>query len=110
MPTAKPYEMGGKRVSIAQVEVTGFQELPQRRDEILDALQRQCQREGLALACVMITDVVEGLSHLLCRGENWILDAFPFARQGEGEFDLEDIVSRKKQLVPTLHAVMEEIK
>lgn len=106
----KTYEMGGKHVSIAQVEVTGFQELPQRRDEILDALQRQCQREGLALACVMITDVVEGLSHLLCRGENWILDAFPFARQGEGEFDLEDIVSRKKQLVPTLHAVMEEIK
>ena len=59
----KKYEMGGKQVSIAQVEVTGFQELPSRRDEILVALQSQAQREGLALACVMITDIVEGVSH-----------------------------------------------
>jgi manganese-dependent inorganic pyrophosphatase len=104
----KKYEMGGKNVSIAQVEVTGFQELPSRRDEILGALQNQAQREGLALACVMITDIVEGVSILLCQGENWILASLPFARQGEHEFDLEDIVSRKKQLVPTLHAVLEE--
>ena len=104
----KTYEMGGKQVSIAQVEVTGFQELPQRREGIMVALGQQCQREGLALACVMITDVVEGMSHLLCRGESWILASLPFARQGEYEFDLEDIVSRKKQLVPTLHAVLEE--
>ena len=104
----KKYEMGGKQVSIAQVEVTGLQELPSRRSQILDALQSQAQREGLALACVMITDIVEGVSHLLCQGENWILASLPFARLGENEFDLEDIVSRKKQLVPTLHAVLEE--
>lgn len=104
----KKYEMGGKQVSIAQVEVTGFQELPQRREEIFSALERQREREGLALACLMVTDVVEGLSHLLCQGENWILASLPFARQGENEFDLHEIVSRKKQLVPTLVAVMEE--
>ena len=104
----KKYEMGGKKVSIAQVEVTGLQELPSRRDDLLTALDQQRRREGLALACLMVTDVVEGQSHLLCQGESWILASLPFARQGENEFNLDDIVSRKKQLVPTLHAVLEE--
>lgn len=104
----KHYEMGGKSVSIAQVEITGFQELPQRRDELLATLTRQCRAEGLALACLMVTDVVQGVSHLLCQGDSWVLASLPFARISEYEFDLDDIVSRKKQLVPTLHAVMEE--
>ena len=56
----------------------------------------------------MITDVVLGRSHLLCRGENWILTALPFTRVAEGEFDLGNMVSRKKQLVPVLMAVLEE--
>lgn len=104
----KTYEMGGKSVSVAQVEVTGLQELPQRRADLLDALDQQRQREGMALACLMVTDVVEGQSRLLCQGESWILASLPFARQSENEFDLDDIVSRKKQLVPTLVAVLEE--
>jgi hypothetical protein len=32
----------------------------------------------------------------------------PFARAGDDEFDLADIVSRKKQLVPALHAALED--
>lgn len=106
----KTYEVGGTSISIAQVEVTGLQELPQRRDELLVALKHQREREGLALACLMVTDVVLGFSHLLCEGESWIRTSLPFARIGEHEFDLEGIVSRKKQLVPTLVAVLEEAR
>ena len=56
----------------------------------------------------MVTDVVMGRSHLLCRGENWILQSLPFIRLADGEFDLDDMLSRKKQLVPVLMAVLEE--
>jgi manganese-dependent inorganic pyrophosphatase len=106
----KAYQMGGNAVSIAQVEVTGFQELPGRRDELLEAMEARRTREGLALFALMITDVVTGRSHLLCQGENWILAALPFRRLADKEYDLDDIVSRKKQLVPTLLAVLEETR
>jgi manganese-dependent inorganic pyrophosphatase len=104
----KVYEIGGRRLSIAQVEVAGIQELPHRRDDLLAALAEQRRREPLALACLMVTDVVAGQSRLLCQGETRILAALPFPRVGPHEWDLGPIVSRKKQLVPALHAVLEE--
>jgi manganese-dependent inorganic pyrophosphatase len=106
----KSYQMGGLEVSVGQVEVTGLQELPERREELLAAMDERRLREGLSLIGLMVTDVVTGRSHLLARGEPWILRALPFTRVAEGEFDLEDIVSRKKQLVPTLMAVLEEAR
>jgi manganese-dependent inorganic pyrophosphatase len=104
----KSYQMGGLSVSIGQVEVTGLQELPDRRAELLETMEQRRQSEAHALICLMITDVVAEHSVLLCQGESRILGALPFARVGENEFDLEDMVSRKKQLVPSLHAVLEE--
>ncbi len=104
----KSYHMSDTLVSIGQVEVTALQELPERRGDLLSALDKRKQREGLALICLMVTDVVMGRSHLLCRGENWILQSMPFTRIADGEFDLDDMVSRKKQLVPVLMAVLDE--
>lgn len=106
----KTYQMGGNNVSIGQVEVTGLQSLPHRREELLAAMEERRQREALAMIGLMVTDVVTGHSHLLCRGEKWILAALPFTRVADGEYDLEDMVSRKKQLVPTLHAVLEDVR
>jgi manganese-dependent inorganic pyrophosphatase len=106
----KSYQMGGESVSIGQVEVGSLDELPHRRAELLEALNERRQREALALICLMVTDVVTGRSHLLCSGESWILTSLPFTRVADGEYDLEDMVSRKKQLVPTLHAVLEEAR
>jgi manganese-dependent inorganic pyrophosphatase len=105
----KRYEMGGKSISIAQVEVPGFQALPETRAALLEALDARRQSEGLALICLMVTDVVSVRSRLLCRGETPILAALPFPRSGDAEWDLGSMVSRKKQLVPVLHDLLEEI-
>jgi manganese-dependent inorganic pyrophosphatase len=106
----KNYEMAGKAVSIAQVEVTGFGELPDRKPDLLGALDARRAQESLALICLMVTDVVTIQSRLLCRGEAAILGSLPFARQDESEFDLGRIVSRKKQLVPALQSAIEELE
>ena len=106
----KSYQMGGVSVSIGQVEVTSLQELPVRRDELLAALDERREREGLSLVCLMVTDVVLGRSRLLCRGDKRLLSALPFTRVADGEFDLGDTVSRKKQLVPGLEAVLADLR
>jgi manganese-dependent inorganic pyrophosphatase len=104
----KAYDMSGRRVSIGQVEVAGFQELPGRREELLATLAERQEREELALLCLMITDVVAGRSRLLAAGELGILRSLPYVRLGEGEWDLGEAVSRKKQLVPALSAVLDD--
>lgn len=104
----KAYTMGGHSISLAQVEATGFGSLPARREEILAAMEEWRQREGLAFFGLMVTDVVTGKSKMLTRGDKWIIAILPFDRSGEGEYDLEDMVSRKKQLVPALSALLDE--
>ena len=106
----KSYEMAGKAVSVAQVEVTGFQELPERKADLLAALEARVERENLALICLMVTDVITIQSRLLCRGDQNIRAGLPFARQGPSEFELGSIVSRKKQLVPTLQGALEDLE
>ena len=106
----KNYEMADKAVSVAQVEVTGFQELPDRKASLLGALDARREREGLALICLMVTDVITIQSRLLCRGDQALLADLPFARVDAGEFDLGSIVSRKKQLVPALQGALEDLE
>ena len=105
----KNYEMAGHPVSVAQVEVTGFQELPERKADLLAVMDARRDREGLALICLMVTDVVTIQSRLLCRGEQGLLAGLPFARVDPAEFDLAGVVSRKKQLVPALQGALEEL-
>ncbi len=106
----KNYEMAGKMVSVAQVEVTGFGELPERKRDLLEALDARRERDNLALICLMVTDVVTIQSRLLCRGDSAILGGLPFARVDGSEFELGSIVSRKKQLVPALQGAIEELE
>ncbi|MDX1932007.1 MAG: DHH family phosphoesterase [Capsulimonadales bacterium] len=103
----KEYDMGGLKVSLAQVEVTGMQELPQQREGLLQALSDRLDREGLAFIGLMITDVVTGTSRMLVQGKRNIVDALPFAHVADYDFDLEEIVSRKKQLAPALQNAIE---
>ena len=42
----KDYEMAGKSISVAQVEVTGFEELPDRKPDILQALDARRRARG----------------------------------------------------------------
>lgn len=104
----KTYVMAQQLISIGQVEVSSLLELPERREEILDAMTIRRVREGHALVCLMVTDVIDGMSHLLVVGERTMVDVLPFARLSTNEFDLGHVVSRKKQLVPTLQASIEQ--
>jgi manganese-dependent inorganic pyrophosphatase len=86
-----------------------MQEVPQQRDGLLQGMEERRKPDNLALIALMITDVVTGQSHLLARGDRNIIDALPFSRVSEDEFDLHDIVSRKKQLAPAVQNAIETI-
>jgi manganese-dependent inorganic pyrophosphatase len=102
---AKRYLIGGGHtISIAQVEVVG-KALLERKPELLEALSRAREREGLHVYALMVTDVLSKGTDLLVAGE---ADAVARALGGEahdGEIALPGVMSRKKQVAPKLLAL-----
>ena len=105
----KSYEMSGRRVAIAQVEVASLEELSAKEEALREALEKLRERESLSLACLMVTDVVRAHSRLLCAGDSILQRALPFPRLSDGLFELGPMVSRKKQLVPLLEDLIRNL-
>ena len=65
---AKDYDAGAHTLRIAQVETVG-QDLGERRDELLEALDEVREKEGHALVALMVTDIMGKGSQLYVSGE-----------------------------------------
>lgn len=100
----KEFEAGKTKFGVAQIEVTSFSAIvePDQLKDIRDALKAQCEQHSLEFAALMVTDIVQNNSLLVLSHEVRQLAQLPFSRRGSGVFDLPGVVSRKKQLLPTL--------
>lgn len=104
----KYYEVGALKSGLAQVEVTGFTEITARLDELKDVLSGMLTNEQLALALLMITDIVTGNSRLLVVGQPRVIAALPYPTLSENLLDAPGVMSRKKQLLPAVLAALEQ--
>jgi len=103
---AKEYEVsGGARMCIAQVETVGTG-LLERRDELMEALEQQRERNGYLFAALMITDIIEQGTELLCAGDCTPVERAFEAESNGGVIDLPGVMSRKKQVAPKLLAAI----
>jgi manganese-dependent inorganic pyrophosphatase len=92
----KAYEMGGKRIAIAQVELADPTSVLHARDTYLDAMRAACGRDGYDAFVFIVTDIIEEGSHLLVIGlEDEISSVL-------GDGFVPGMMSRKKQVVPPL--------
>jgi manganese-dependent inorganic pyrophosphatase len=101
---AKEYSTsGGEKMCIAQVETVG-KALLDRKDELLETLERERQNNGYLISALMVTDIIEQGTELLCVGEcSHVEHAFD-AKAKDGVIDLPGVMSRKKQVAPKLLA------
>jgi manganese-dependent inorganic pyrophosphatase len=104
----KEYTATGKRISASQVEVTGTEELLDRREDILAALRALRAEKGYYLSALMVTDITKLTSVLIVDGENEFVDLVTYPRLDSGIFVLKDVLSRKKQLMPTIFELVEK--
>jgi manganese-dependent inorganic pyrophosphatase len=103
---AKDYDAGAHTLRIAQVETVG-QDLAERREELLQALDEVREKEGYALVALMVTDILGQGSKLYVSGERPAVErAFGRDRDGDGVIDLPGVMSRKKQVAPKLLAAL----
>lgn len=62
----------------------------------------------LDFSLLMITDVVDGASRILMQDAPIVLDELPYKRLPDRTLDARGVVSRKKQLLPVVLALLEE--
>lgn len=106
----KEYEEGGHRFSVAQIEELGFDAFWQRSDAVRGALDRFRESKGLLFSALFVTDVVQQTSLLLVAGPPKLVDAIAYPEKVPGVFEMEGVVSRKKQLLPYLTGLLREWK
>jgi manganese-dependent inorganic pyrophosphatase len=99
---AKEYEVSeGRRICIAQIETVGLGILG-RRDELLEALQRQRDAKDYLLYALMVTDILEQHTKMLIAGEDTAVERAFGQELEDGAIDLPGVMSRKKQVAPKL--------
>ena len=95
----------GETMCIAQVETVGKTILA-RKDELLDALEEMRRENDYVFAALMVTDIIEGGTELLCAGNCAPVERAFDSQVKNGAIDLPGVMSRKKQVAPKLLAVV----
>ncbi len=98
----KEYRENGVTFSVAQIEEIGFDQFRKRKTELMQALEAYRNSRGYYFSALLITDVTSQNSLLLVVGDEEFVDRINYPSIEPGIFELLDVVSRKKQLLPFL--------
>jgi manganese-dependent inorganic pyrophosphatase len=104
----KTYSQFGWSVGIGQVEVInleGVQDLTKSFDKALESL---AEEKSLDWAMLLITDVMKQNSLLVSHGPKVLEEKLVYQELGSGVFNLPQILSRKKQVLPEILRVLED--
>jgi manganese-dependent inorganic pyrophosphatase len=98
----KEYEENRVKFSVAQIEEVGFEQFWQRKEELLAALESYRAASKYHFSALLVTDVTTQNSLLLLVGDDKFVKRIDYPRLEAGVYELRDVVSRKKQLLPYL--------
>jgi manganese-dependent inorganic pyrophosphatase len=107
---SKQYEHDRGRFVVAQIEELSFTHLPERQAALIEALDRRVTSQGLLFAALLVTDINTQNSLLLVCGSDAFLREVDFPQRGPHMWELEGVVSRKKQLLPYLLRCVERMR
>ena len=100
----KKYESGGVKMGVGQCEVTTLANVSDYAETYIKALEEIKVREGLDWTLLMITDVLREKSVLLVSEHRANRD-LPYAMNDKQIYNMPGVMSRKKQLLPTLISI-----
>ncbi|WP_146813353.1 manganese-dependent inorganic pyrophosphatase [Halobacillus faecis] len=101
---AKEFDMGDKKVEIAQVNTVDTDDVLSRKSELEAAIEKNVSEKGLDLFLLVVTDILESDSTVVAVGNETEAVAKAFETELDGnQAVLKGVVSRKKQIVPPLN-------
>jgi manganese-dependent inorganic pyrophosphatase len=96
----KEYVEDGRTFSLAQIEEIGFSHFELQKEEVIAELGAYRERTDYYFAALLVTDVVRQASLLIVAGEDEFHHTIHYPRVEPGIYELQGVVSRKKQLLP----------
>jgi manganese-dependent inorganic pyrophosphatase len=102
----KEFSEHGVRFSISQIEETGFDLFWERKDDLRAALEEFAEKQRLDFSALLVTDVVSNGSLLLLSKESDAFEDINYPRLDRSLYSLENVVSRKKQLLPLISQLL----
>ncbi|MCL2171970.1 MAG: putative manganese-dependent inorganic diphosphatase, partial [Defluviitaleaceae bacterium] len=99
----KPFTFGAHRAYISQINTLDFGGIANRIDEFFHIMEEYYESHDCSLVMLMITDIVSEGSEIIAigRGKKLLEQAYGL-KSDERSIFLPGVVSRKKQIVPTL--------
>lgn len=94
-----------------QVNSMDKEELKALKERMVSYIQGASKERGLDMVCFMMTNILEEKTELLYEGsraKEILTKAFPDGEFNQGSVVLHGVVSRKKQLIPSVMAALEE--
>ena len=100
----KEFTVSDAKFAIGTVETASPASIEKRSAELLNTMQHLSQERGYTSFLFMIVDIINMRCHLLvCGGEQAVAEVLGTRLEEDGHsFVVEELVSRKKQLVPLL--------
>lgn len=99
----KEFDMNGVKVGVNQLEMVDISVLNNRKQELLEDMQKMKKENQLHTVVVLLTDIMKEGSQLLCVSDDIskVENAFNVKLENS-EIWLDGVLSRKKQVIPFL--------
>jgi manganese-dependent inorganic pyrophosphatase len=98
----KDYEEGELRFSVSQIEELSFSYFSGKQEDLFRALEEYRRSQNAYFSALLITDVNTQNSLLLVAAPPEFLGTIHYPNPAPNLYELQGVVSRKKQLVPYL--------
>lgn len=105
----KMYSEFGISFGVGQVEVVNIDELKEVKPNLISELQNIKIKNNLHLAMLLVTDIITENSILITTEYKPIEKIIKYKKLDDNSYDLPGVLSRKKQLLPELLRVLEEL-
>lgn len=109
----KEFMIEGFSVAISQINIVDSDTIFDIKEELIDYLNSLCQSRSYDLGLVMITDIKDKGSYIVVGGPQAHIFEYAFEGQKQyinGLLFIDGVLSRKKQIIPSLAAAINKYK
>lgn len=104
--------MGNIQFGVGQINSMNAIELEEIREKIVPYISTALKESGLNMIFFMLTNIIRETTELLCCGANadtLVKEAFQLPDDSDC-YELKGLVSRKKQLIPALAGMIQQME
>ena len=101
----KEVHIAGHDLAVAQITCVDSESMLGRKEELLTEMKAIAKKKGVSLIILMLTDVLMEGTHILYIGDDDVISQAFGVTPKENEVFLPRIMSRKKQIIPSLSAL-----